>query len=129
MVKITDATPEQTLLIKMLHEKMGIQYIFPNIEGHLFFLKKLICNDDEPMAATALKLTAEAFMWIDPDLSTYEKTSAMMRLAQLCKERVKGLELQDVTAWIPPDIEPNFGNALAKMGWSRSPWASWSVSI
>lgn len=129
-VQIRDIDPSELLIIRALHEKMDIGYEFPNLTGPLFAIRKAIMDEHgNPVAAAALKLTSEAFLWIDPDGSPYEKTSNILRLAHVCHERAKMLQIEDVTAWVPPQVEATFGEMLSKMGWTRSPWASWSARI
>jgi hypothetical protein len=130
IVTLDDIGEEEILQLKELHRKMEIGYAFPNITSPLFAIRKAVIRESGKVsAAAALKLTAEAFLWIDPEMTATEKTEDILRLAQMCHERAKDLSLEDVTAWIPPQVEPIFGNMLSRMGWSRSPWASWSVKI
>jgi len=129
-VEVKEIAPNEMVLIKELHSKMGIDYDFPNLSGPLFAIRKMIMNKKGRVtAAAALKLTSEAFLWIDPDSPDYDKTSDILRLMHICHERAKLLQLEDATAWIPPSIEPIFGNMLSRIGWQRSPWSSWSARI
>lgn len=129
-VSVRDIAPEEFVLVKELHAKMGIGYQFPDISSPLFAIRKGVFEEGgEITAAAGLKLTAEAFLWIDPEKPEFDKTSDILRLAHICHERAKGLSLEDVTAWVPPDYELMFANMLGRMGWNRSPWASWSVKI
>ena len=130
MVEVRDIAPEEAVIVKALHARMGIEYDFPNIAGPLFAIRKMVIDQNGKVsAAAALKLTSEAFLWIDPEATEMDKTSDILRLMHVCHERAKGLQLEDCTAWIPPRIEPIFGSMLSRLGWQRSPWASWSVRI
>lgn len=129
-VEVRDVAPDEAVIIKELHHKMGIDYQFPNITSPLFAIRKMVIDEVGTVsAAAALKLTSEAFLWIDPDSPEIEKTADILRLMQVCHERAKALQLEDCSAWIPPTIEPIFGSMLSRLGWQRSPWASWSVRI
>jgi len=129
-VEVRDIAPEEAVLIKELHNRMGIEYPFPNISDPLFAVRRMVIDETGNVsAAAALKIISEAFLWLDPDGSEHTKTSDILRLAQVCHERAKLLDLQDVTAWVPPSVEPIFGNMLSRLGWGRSPWASWSLRI
>lgn len=128
--QIVDIAPEQAVLVKELHNRMAVGYEFPDIGGPLFAVRKMITDEHgEAQAAAALKLVGEAFLWINPDDDDFSKTANIVRLAQACHEHAKALQLEDVSAWIPPHIEAQFGNMLLRMGWTRSPWASWSARI
>lgn len=128
--QIVDIAPEQAVLVKELHNRMAVGYEFPNISGPLFAVRKMITDDKgDPQAAAALKLVGEAFLWVNPDHDDFTKTANIVRLAQACHEHAAALQLEEVSAWIPPNLEGIFGNMLSRMGWERSPWASWSVRI
>lgn len=129
-VEIRDIAASELLIIKALHEKMNVGYEFPNLESPLFAIRKAIISPEgKPLAAAALKLTSEAFLWIDPEDSEYVRSANLLRLAYACHERAKALQLEDVSAWVPPSHEAEFAEALGKLGWARSPWSSWSVRI
>lgn len=129
MPKILDVTGDAHILVKELHDRMQLGYQMPNLTDPLFCVKKIILEDGEPVAAGALKLTSEAFLWLDPNNCDYTKAAHVARLMELCKVHATDLCLQDVTAWIPPQVEQKFAKMLGAMGWTRSPWSSWSVRI
>lgn len=129
-IMVRDISPDETVLVRELHARMGIDYQFPEISGPLFAIRKMVVDEDgDVQAAAAMKLIGEAYLWVNPDNGDYAKATDILRLAQICHERAKGLQIEDISAWIPPHVEPVFGNMLSRMGWSRSPWASWSVRI
>lgn len=129
MARILDVDADIMLLVKELHERMKIGYEFPKLDSELFCVKKLILENEEPVAAGALKLTSEAFLWVEPNRSDYKKSIDIVTLMQYCHDRARLLGLQDITAWVPPEIEASFAGMLQKLGWERSPWASWSTRV
>lgn len=109
-----------------LHRRMGIDYPFPNLASPLFVTRLSVRNQGRIVAATAVKVIGEAFLWVDPEVTAIQRARAVRMLSDGGSQQARAVGLDEVSAWIPPTIEPEFGAALYKMGWRRSPWTSWS---
>ncbi len=115
--------------VSMLHEKMGIKYPLPNLDSPLIVLKEEYREEDKLIAACAVKLVGEAFLWIDPEATTRKKIEGLRRVARAAEHAARDRSIEDVSAWIPPEIEPRFAHMLFMLGWKRSPWPCWSRII
>ena len=74
----------------------------------------------EIIGAAFLRLTAEAYLLLDPRLGTPRQRWQWLLALQAAAERdawQRGLE--DVHAWLPPPISKKFGKRLARLGWLR----------
>lgn len=111
--------------LRLIHEKMGNKYPFPDLSSPLFVVTETIGNG-KLVAAAAVKAVGEAFLWLDPEVPKIEKAEAMVKLEQRCILQAISKGLEEVTAWIPIDIEPQFGKILVKRGWVKSPWPSYT---
>lgn len=99
----------------------------PDLASPLFIIKKVVDENGKAVQVGAVRITAEVFLLVDHDSGTPEKR--MSNLKELSEEMAreawqKGLD--DVTAWIPPEIEKSFGKRLKEIGFQRSPWPSYS---
>lgn len=125
---IRDLLDEETGKIAELHRKMKMRYDFPDLLMPTFAIKKLVFDQKgELLAGGALKLIGEAFLWIDPACNQYKKAKAISVLADSCSEGSKNIGIEEVSAFIPPELELSFADTLGKLGWRRSPWPAWSI--
>jgi hypothetical protein len=125
---VRDARPQDIEQIAAIHAAMGMDYQMPNLESPLFLIQKVAEADGKIIAASALKLEAETYLWIAPELSAREKVDAMygMQPQLIAEAWAKGLD--NVVAWIPEDVEKKFRRRLETLGWQRDRegWHSWS---
>jgi len=74
----------------------------------------------EIIGAALLRLTAEAYLLLDPRAGTPRERWQWLLALQAAAERDawhRGLE--DVHAWLPPPIAKKFGCRLERLGWLR----------
>jgi hypothetical protein len=72
------------------------------------------------VGAAFLRLTAEAYLLLDPRAGTPRQRWQWLLALHAAAERdawQRGLE--DVHAWLPPPIAKKFGKRLAHLGWQR----------
>lgn len=113
--------------IAVLHEKMGIKYPMPYLDGPLVLIKEHAFDDrGNIVAACAVKLTSEAYLWLDPEASVRNRIQGIREVSEHAVLAARAANLEDVSAWIPPHIEPRFAHLLIALGWRKSPWPSWS---
>jgi hypothetical protein len=75
---------------------------------------------DQILGAVLLRLTAEAYLLLDPKAGTPRDRWQWLLALQAAAERdawQRGLE--DVHAWLPPPIAKKFGKRLERLGWLR----------
>lgn len=83
-------------------------------------------SEGEVVAAAGIKLIGEAYYWQNPDARDFAKAKAMMRLHKdLHTNAKRQLGLDQVMAWLPPQIEKDFAATLSKFGWGKSEWQSY----
>ncbi len=72
------------------------------------------------LGAAFLRLTAEAYLLLDPRAGTPRERWRWLLALHAAAERdawQRGLE--DVHAWLPPPIAQKFGKRIARLGWLR----------
>ncbi len=142
-MRIREYAPEDEPALRALHAAQSFGYDFPNLRDPLF-VTKLVLEDPERenhvipsearnlssvsrhnrtgriVAAALLRLTAEAYLLIDPHAGTprrrWESILALHGAAERDAWR-KGLS--DVHAWLPPRLAERFGRRLESLGWMR----------
>jgi hypothetical protein len=128
--------------LRRIHAAQGFSYPFPDLKNPLF-LTKLVstsCRDGAQqccapkggdcdascaspsgvVGAAFLRLTAEAFLLLDPNVGSPRERWEWLLHLHAATEREAGRQgLEDVHAWLPPQISGKFGKRLAQLGWIR----------
>lgn len=72
------------------------------------------------LGAALLRLTAEAYLLLDPKAgSPRERWEWLLGLHAVTEREALRRGLEDVHAWLPPEIATKFGKRLARLGWIR----------
>ena len=136
--------------LRAIHTAQAFDYALPDISNPLFVTKLVLQQGDSPGAAqhaapvredpehsanvtldestqhgpiigaAFLRLTAEAYLLLDPRAGTPRQRWQWLLALHAAVERdawQRGLE--DVHAWLPPPIANKFGKRLARLGWIR----------
>ena len=107
-----------------IHAAQNFPYAFPDLENPLFLTKIVLTDGEGPnekiLGAALLRLTAEAYLLIDPSQGTArERWQALLALHQAAQQDAWRRGLEDVHAWLPPAIAKKFGRRLERLGWLR----------
>jgi hypothetical protein len=77
-------------------------------------------SSDRILGAALLRLTAEAYLLLDPRAGTpRERWQWLLALHEVARRDAWQRGLEDVHAWLPPPIAQKFGRRLARLGWRR----------
>ncbi len=72
------------------------------------------------LGASLLRLTAEAYLLLDPRAGTpRERWQWLLALHAAAEHDAWQRGLEDVHAWLPPPIAKKFGKRIARLGWLR----------
>ncbi len=72
------------------------------------------------VGAALLRLTAEAYLLLDPKAGTpRQRWEWLLGLHGVTEREAARRGLEDVHAWLPPGIAAKFGKRLTKLGWVR----------
>ena len=119
--------------LRAIHAAQGFDYPLPDLSNPLF-VTKLVLSEAEPegdahtgrppkekiIGAALLRLTAEAYLLLDPKAGTPRDRWRWLLGLHAATERdawQRGLE--DVHAWLPPRIARKFGRRIERLGWRR----------
>lgn len=113
------------LALKKMHGESGFDYRFPNLDLPVFPVKRYVGNDANwPIAAAALKLEAEAYLWLDHASGSPEtRLQAIQMLHSDIEVRAREFGFDQVHCALPPEIAERFGKRLEDLGWKLArPW-------
>ncbi len=106
--------------LRKIHASQGFGYPFPDLSDPIFLSKMVLADEKGIGAAAMLRLTAEAYLLIDPAVgSPRGRWENILELHEGMEREAWGRGLQDVHAWLPPEIAMKFGRRLKGLGWVR----------
>ena len=126
--------------LKRIHEAQQFPYAFPDLRDPLFLTKIVLtdrgtgipacapCADgdrserptDKVLGAALLRLTAEAYLLLDPQQGTPRlRWQSLLALHDAAQRDAQQRGLEDVHAWLPPRIAKSFGRRIERLGWRR----------
>lgn len=96
----------------------------------LFITKAVFEHDGKPALMAFLKVTAEIFVLVDHSIGTpEERWKWMCEFNEHIKKEAWKHGLEQITAWIPAEIEASFAKRLLEMGYVKSPWQSFTLNL
>jgi hypothetical protein len=118
--------------LRAIHTAQGFDYKLPDLGNPLFVTKLVLTGEKlEPsgvtttraetiLGAALLRLTAEAYLLLDPHAGTpRERWHWLMALHAAAERDAWHRGLEDVHAWLPPPIAKKFGKRMERLGWVR----------
>jgi hypothetical protein len=132
-MRIREYTEQDLAALQAIHAKQGFDYPLPDLRNPLFVTKLVLTDNGDNLSsgtqeagherilgATLLRLTAEAYLLLDPQAGSPRERWQWLQQLHAATERdawQRGLE--DVHAWLPPTIAGKFGKHIARLGWIR----------
>jgi hypothetical protein len=143
-MRVREYTESDLEALRAIHSAQGFEYPLPDLNNPLFVTKLILSEDSrlssaggEEAASTAgaahpapsnkkiigaalLRLTAEAYLLLDPKVGTpRERWRWLLQLHAATERDAWQRGLEDVHAWLPPPIASKFGKRIAQLGWNR----------
>jgi hypothetical protein len=128
----SDIQQEDMRRIVEIHAASGFDYRFPkDFNTPLFPVKIAATHGPDLIAAAALKVEAEAYLWMDHDFGTPEmRMEALERLHRDLRERALKIGFDQVHCALPPEVAERFGERLETLGWKLArPWPIYVFQI
>ncbi|HEY6206826.1 MAG TPA: hypothetical protein VIW21_11730 [Chthoniobacterales bacterium] len=122
--------------LRQIHSSQDFPYAFPDLNNALFLTKIVLTDKDDAhrdateaqsdsaadniVGAAFLRLTAEAYLLLDPQLTKpRQRWQGLLKLHEAARLDAQRRGLEDVHAWLPPRIGKTFGRRLERLGWRR----------
>jgi hypothetical protein len=100
------------------------------VPNPLFIVKNVLEHDGKPAMMSFLKLTGELYLILDHTVGTPEQRWEWLRaLKEDTMHQSWAHGLEQITAWVPLEIEESFAKRLKNMGFVKSPYASWTLNL
>lgn len=117
--------------IERMHRESGLPAnCLPVLTNPLFKVKIVADQQGKVVQAGFVKLTGEAFILVDHTHATpQERLDALEELVVHGLADAAKVGLDDVSAWLPPEVERAFGPRLKALGFRESPWKSYSALL
>ena len=114
-----------------IHEANGLpENCFPDLADPLFIVKLTVEQDGKPVMASFLKGASELFLIVDHSAGTAEERwEWLQQLTEEMKKKAWELGLDQMSAWIPPEMEKSFAKRLEQLGFIKSPWTCWTMNL
>ncbi len=136
---VREYTEHDLEALRAIHAAQGFDYALPDLSNPLFVTKIILADGADAegneaggnssavtdpsgriIGAALLRLTAEAYLLLDPKAGTPRQRLQWLLALHAAAERDawhRGLE--DVHAWLPPPIAKKFGKRIERLGWRR----------
>jgi|SRR5665213_478111 len=117
--------------IKAIHSKNGLPAVcLPQTDNPLFVLGQVVEMNGKLAIAVNVKLNGELFLTLDHTAGTPEELwNALQELNKSLCDAAYTRGLDQLTAWLPPEMDESFGKRMAEMGFIRSPWTCWTRNL
>lgn len=115
---IREYQPSDVLPLLRMHEQQGFAYSFPDLRDPLFVTRLVAEENGRVTAAALLHLTCEAYFLQDPRAGTpEERWQHVGELHEATRQDARRKGLDDVHAFIPPEVPGGFYRKLKRLGW------------
>jgi hypothetical protein len=132
-MRVREYTEGDLEALRAIHSAQGFAYPLPDLNNPLFVTKLILSEAEEGtetaeaespqekiIGAALLRLTAEAYLLLDPHAGTpRERWQWLLQLHAATERDAWQRGLEDVHAWLPPPIARKFGKRIAHLGWNR----------
>lgn len=115
--------------IAAIHEESGFDYRLPELDGPRM-AAMTVCEDDKGIiAAAALQLQPEAYLWIRKDADPRAKWDAIRMIQRELVKQIVKLGYGQIVAYIPPCLR--FAKRLRMLRWvqPRDGWSTWVYEV
>lgn len=127
---VRDIEEKDYWAIEKIYGKQNFDYKFPNLSSPLFISRK-VCEDEtgKVLGCVVVKLQGECYLFLPPDGKPAEKLEAINKLNESVATDCYSKGLDQITGWIPIEIEEKFSKRLTKLGFIKSKWNSWTKNL
>ncbi len=117
--------------LKRIHENNELPAVcMPDPTNPLFFIKQVVEHEGKAALAAFLKITAEPYLLVDKTVETPEwRWQALKALNETISTVAWMKGLEQLSAWVPPQLIKSFGKRLKDLGYSPSPWQAYTKNL
>lgn len=96
----------------------------------LFIVKRVLEHEGQIAMMCFLKIRSELYFFIDHHVGTPEdRWEWLKEFTEDMKREASGKGLDQMTAFVPPDIDASFSKRLEDLGFIKSKWIPYSMNL
>lgn len=125
--------------VREIHAANGLpENCFPDLyiqvggerERNLLFTDRYVMEqEDKLIMACFLKATAEIYLVLDHSFGDpRDRYTWLWQMKEFMADRARRRGYEQVSCWIPPDLDKSFGPRLEELGFQKS-WQSYSFNL
>lgn len=100
------------------------------IPNPLFIEKLVLEHEGCPALMSFLRVTSEVYLLVDHTIGTPEERWIWLQeLKEFMAARAAQHGLEQMTAYVPADIDASFEKRLEDLGFVKSPWVSYTLNL
>lgn len=128
---IRDYNSEDLEAVKSIHASNALpNACLPDPENPLFVLGQVVESKGQVAMAVNVKLNGELFLTLDHSAGTpQELWIALQAISESICAAASAKGLDQLTAWLPPELEESFGKRMLEMGYMRSKWICYTRNL
>lgn len=117
--------------LEVMHKEQGFDYELPKFDRKDWIVRAVIENEpNRPEMGLLFRKTAEAYLLIGRNAGHGdERIGKILALQKETFDILRSHGFSDVHAWLPSEIERNFGRHLLKHGWKQPSWSNYVREI
>jgi hypothetical protein len=117
--------------VRAIFDAQQLGYSFPDLEKPTYFIRLVGERDGRVVQAAFAHLTAEIYFLLDRTHGTpQERHLDFMDMQEVGRELAwKPGGLDDLHAFLPPQLERAFGKRLMAHGWKKALWAPYFAEL
>lgn len=124
-----------------IHKANGLdERCFPDLEvrtekgdivpNPLFVVKEVFEHEGAPVLMSFLKITSELYLLVDHTVGTpADRWEWLKAFKEHMKVEAWRLGLDQMSCWIPPEIDKAFSKRLLELGFIKSPYVCYTLLI
>lgn len=102
----------------------------PDTNDPLFLHIAVTDVEGKMVMASALRGSCEIYVLVDHDAGTpKQRFDWVEEIKNYMAQKAFRLGLDQITCWVPPEIEVSFGKRLVELGFTKSPWQSYTLNV
>jgi hypothetical protein len=100
-------------------------------EPNPLFIVKRVCEFEGQIAMLCfVKLRTELYLYVDHNVGTPEQRWEWLQaFTEDIKQQAWKLGLDQLTAFVPPDVDESFAKRMVELGFERTKWIPYSMNL
>jgi hypothetical protein len=117
--------------LRRLHASSKLpKQCLPDTDDPLFLHIAVTDVAGKMVMASALRGSCEIYVLVDHEAGTpQDRLQWLAEIKDYMAQKAFRLGLDQITAWVPKEIEPSFGPRLEDLGFTKSPWQSYTLNV